>query len=414
MNTDKLELKKLYIPRIAKGEISIRRGAQLIGIAPLNVWKLKNKYLEKGDRAFIHGNTGRRPHNKRIDDDKIISFYRENFNGAPFAVVRDVYAKDISPISYSTVFRTLSNAGVMSPRAHKPVREKKKHLPRKERPNEGDLIQIDGSKHEWLIGQKKTCIHGAIDDATHKITALYMCENECLLGYYELLRQTAERMGGFPRAIYSDRSSCFFITKQSLDKVSIKEQLAGMRETRTQWQEVCEMLNIELIAALSPEAKGRIERLWETLQGRLPWLFKYLGINTIQGANEFLRGFVDSFNAQFSVDAVDPAKHWQRAPQSLDLDFIMSVRNVKHTQADGSFVYHGYKFGVVAARSACIEFTLCLNARYGIKAYRGGKYYPVELREELGDVVGDRLSIVEKSLIEEYLLSDTHERRAKV
>ena len=407
-----VELKIKYIPMCAAGLISTAECSRKIGITDRSVRRLKARFNACGYAVFVHGNTGK-TRAKKYDFAKIARDYKL-FEGTPFGAFRDDCEDFLgySP-SYTTVYKALSAAGIVSPRARLPVREKKKHLPRKERPCEGDLVQIDGSKHEWFIGKEKTCIHGGIDDATHKITALYMCVNECKLGYNELLRQTSERFGGFPRALYSDKSTCFFNIKDSLEKVSIQEQLAGMREKPTEWQKMALELKIDLIAALSPEAKGRIERLWETLQGRLPYVFRYLGIDTIPAANAFLKTFVDDYNARFAVPAADSAKHWLAAP-AVDLDFLMSVKSEKKTRADGSFVYHGYLFRLIAPRASCVDFTLCLNERYGLRAFMGGKYYPVELCEPLCDVVGDVMPYVEKELIRAYLLSDTHDNRAVV
>lgn len=183
-----------YIPQYVAGKISNSECAELIGIKRQSVCRLGRRYAEYGDAVFVHGNTGRTPKNKKYDKSIILDFYHKSFEGSPFAVASEYCP--CSP-SYSTVYKTLSGAGVVSPKSHIPVREKKKHLPRKERPCEGELVQLDASLHEWFIGKNKTTIHGGIDDATHKITALYMCENECLLGYNEILRQTCERFGGY-------------------------------------------------------------------------------------------------------------------------------------------------------------------------------------------------------------------------
>lgn len=299
----------------------------------------------------------------------------------------------------------------MSPRARVPVREKKRHLPRDERPNEGDLIQIDASRHDWFMNGHKVTLHGAIDDATHKIVALYFCANECLLGYYQLLCQIFMRTGGrLPRAVYSDRSACFFVNRGA----TLEEQLAGAEKSETQWQKTCRELQIELIAAYSPQAKGRIERLWQTLQGRLPYIFRFLHIDTIEKANAFLAGFIDGFNARFAVEAQDLALHWKNPPAASDFDFLFSVRAEKKTRANGSFIYHGYKFNLLAARAACVSFTLCLSESYGLRAYMGGKYYGVELAEPITDCVGDSMPIVEKELLYRYIYADSHSGRASI
>ena len=121
------------------------------------------------------------------------------FKGTPFGSFRDDWEDYLgyNP-SHSTVYNALSTSGFVFPRAHIPVREKKKHLPRSERPNEGDLIQIDASRHDWFMNGQEIALHEAIDDATHKIVGLYFCANECLLGYYQLLTQVMCSTGGFP------------------------------------------------------------------------------------------------------------------------------------------------------------------------------------------------------------------------
>ena len=388
-----LQAKKIrYIPMCARGEISSAECARLVGIETRSVRRLKARYSVYGDSVFIHGNAGRVSPNKKYDYDKIAADY-SLFGGTPFASFRDDCADylhyDRVP-SYTTVCNALSAAGIVSPRARIPVRERKKHLPRKERPNEGDMIQIDGSRHDWLMNGRKITLHGAIDDATHKVVALYFCENECLLGYYQLLWQIFKRTGGMlPRAIYSDRSSCFFVNRGA----TLEEQLAGAERAETQWQKTCKELGIELIAAYSPQAKGRIERLWQTLQGRLPFILRFLKIDR---ANAFLSDFIDGFNARFAVPPQDSALHWKAPPHCADFDFLFSVRTEKKTRASGSFVYHGYQFNLLSARSSCVRFTLCLSENYGLRAYRNGRYYDVELAEPMCDCVGDSMPAVEK------------------
>lgn len=233
LRTNELQKRKMvYIPQCAAGVLSVRKCAKLIGIAPYSVSRLKARYRQFGAAIFIHGNTGRAPKNKKYDSAKIAADYA-NFTGSPFAAFRDDCEVFLgySP-SYSTVYNALSGAGIMSPRARVPVREKKKHLPRDERPNEGDLIQIDGCSHDWFMNGHKITLHGAIDDATHKVVALYFCANECLLGYYQLLFQIFTRTGGrLPRAIYSDRSACFFVNRGA----TLEEQLAGAEIKNIEW-----------------------------------------------------------------------------------------------------------------------------------------------------------------------------------
>ena len=175
----------------------------------MSVWRLKERYLKTWRNSFYTWKHRAHPKNKRFDYKKIVSDYKL-FKGTPFGSFRDD-CKDYRGYnpSHSTVYNALSTSGFVSPRAYIPVREKR-HLPRLERPNEGDLIQIDASCHDWFMNGQEIALHEAIDDATHKIVGLYFCANECLLGYYQLLTQVMCSTGGLPSAIYSDRDSYRF------------------------------------------------------------------------------------------------------------------------------------------------------------------------------------------------------------
>ena len=171
MNENLQKLKIKVIPMLARGELTQRKAAEIIGIRQISVWRLKERYLKYGEAAFIHGNTGRTSQNKKFNYGKIADDYKL-FNDAPFGAFRDNCEGFLgySP-SYTTVYNALSTSGsgIFSPRAHIPVREKKKHLPRSERPNEGDLIQIDASQHAWFLHGQKVRFHGAIDDTPTKL-----------------------------------------------------------------------------------------------------------------------------------------------------------------------------------------------------------------------------------------------------
>lgn len=414
MNEAMRQKKALYIPQFVAGKITNKQCAALIGISTVSVSRIKKRYLLKGDGAFIHGHTGKPSHNRKFsakDKNNIVDLYKKYFPYAPFEVFLETLQTDFKKnISYTSVYTILDNAGMMSPKAHKPIKEKKKHLPRPERPHEGELVQLDGCKHDWFMNGHYTCIHGCIDDATHKATSLYMMENECLMGYQQNIRQTYELTGGFPEAAYTDRSEIFFVTKESLNKITIEEQLQGYEKRQTQWQKMCKELNVKTIAALSPQAKGRIERLWETLQGRLPYLFRYYGIDTIEKANDFLREYLPRFNALFSVEARESVKRWHRK-QIDDVELLFSVKSEHTAKANGTFVYHGEKFRVNLPFK---KFTLCVSPTIGVKAFYNGRYYDVELAEPLQDTISDSMPIVEKELIRRYFYRDGHSNLAEV
>lgn len=416
MNAERLALKKQYMPLCAKAQMSLRACAKKIGVSPQAVCKMKKAYILRGESSFVHGNKGKAPPNKRIDSKAVAAWYGENFPRAPFACAHRAYCEEAEKISYTAFSCALKKEGIVSPKARLPVREKKKHLPRKERAQEGELVQIDGSKHDWLMNGQKTVIHGAIDDATHKVLALYMSENECLLGYNEMLRQIVLKFG-IPRELYSDRSSIFFVTKTALGKASEEEQLKGYEQAQTQWQKSCAELGISLIAAYSPEAKGRIERLWQTLQANLPFIFRFKKIDTIAKANAYLSTFVDSFNERFAV-APQSAESAFRKPTEEEkkrLDFVLAVKKEVRTDRRGQFVYRGEKFRLIAPRACCVKAVFVLSEKDGVYALdASGERRQVELAEPICDCAGDAMSNVEKDLIRRCFERDTHSRACKI
>lgn len=400
--------KAYFIPLCCQGKLSIRKCAAVLGIAPVNVWKLKNKYLEIGEAAFVNGHRGLQYQTKKYPDElrsQIVRLYLDFWKDAPFATFQEAllnYHK--IKISYNALRLILYAAGIKPPRSWS-TKEKLEHKPRDERARSGELVQMDGSCHDWFMDGNYETIHGGIDDATHKITGLYMCLNECRLGYNEVLRQTWTRFG-VPQAYYIDRHSSFVVSERKKGR-TLTERIELSKNEKTHFIDLCSELNIEVILALSAQGKGRIERLWQTLQGKLPFIFRFLKIRDIDRANAFLSSWVDSFNERFAVRARDELPAWREVPRGFDLDYKLSLKFSCRTDSLGYFVFHDCDFRLAAPLRAYKHFELCLSEQFGLRAYMGGSYYPVELAEPfLQDVRGDKMPKVEKDLIKRYLLSD--------
>lgn len=160
----------------------------------------------------------------------------------------------------------LKNAGVKSPLKKKGSKRTNR---RKRKPHPGQMIQVDATPYEWFGGNVKYALHGAIDDATGEIVGLYMTQNECLFGYFEMMRQCCLDFG-VPQSVYSDRHTIFLSPKAC--KLSVEEMINGKTVNLTQFGRAMHELGVDMIYAHSPQAKGRVERLWSTLQSRLPIL----------------------------------------------------------------------------------------------------------------------------------------------
>ena len=397
--------KSIYIPLCCRGEITNLQAAQKIGIAPRNVLKLKNRYKQIGDAAFKRPSHPGYHRKYNTDFEKlIINLYHKYYEGAPFAAfwrgLRDI--ENIS-IPLPSLRKIMKRNGVSGREyRHKVI---VKHESRVERPSTGELLQMDASKHDWFLNGTYTNLHGAIDDATHTVTGLYFCDNECRLGYNEVLKQTFQNYG-IMEAVYIDRHSSFVSTPRHK---TLEERLQYEKASKTHFNDLCNKLNIEVILALSAEGKGRIERLWGTLQDNLPYIFRRLGISDNQRANEFLKDWLPKFNAEFAIKARSPISRWHKLPPHFNIDYHLSIKVQKKTDSYGVFLFHDHYFELNCPRRCHVKFTLCLSESFGLKGFYEGKFYPVSLCDVLsGSSSSYSMPMVEQDLIARYLLNDLH------
>ena len=400
--------KAYFIPLCCAGKISERKCAELLGMHYVSVHDLKKRYKALGPSVFVNGHKGLQYQKKKYSDEfraEIVRLYTTFWTDAPFATFHENLEKYHGiALPYTALRNILLAAGFKPPRSWS-TKEKAEHKPRDERAREGELVQMDGSCHDWFMNGQYETIHGAIDDATHKITGLYMCLNECRMGYNEVLRQTWTRYG-VPAAYYIDRHSSF-VRNQRKKGRTLTERVALSKDESTHFVDLCADLNIEVILALSAQGKGRIERLWQTLQGKLPYIFRFLHINSVTAANEFLTAWVDSFNERFSIPARSNEKAWRPVPDWFSIEYRLSLKFSCHTDSLGFFTFHECDFRLVAPLRAHKDFELCLSEQFGVRAFMDGKWFPVELVEDcIQDVRGDRMPKVEKDLIARYLLGD--------
>ena len=397
--------KSIYIPKCCRGEISNFEAAQKIGIAKVNVLKLKKRYREKGDLAFVRANKGHKPYNLKYDktfEERIIYLHDTYYPDTPYRAFWRCL-RDIEKISipYNSLRNICKRRGIKSCKEYK-THKKPKHESRLERPCSGELVQLDASKHDWFMNGTYTNLHGAIDDARHIVTGLYFCDNECRLGYNEVLRQTFQNYG-IMQAVYIDRHSSFVTTPKHK---TLEERLEYEKNSDTHFNDICRRLKVEVILALSAEAKGRIERLWGTLQDNLPYIFRRLGICDNQSANEFLKDFLPRFNSEFQVPSRSQFTKWRKVPHSVNLDFLLSIRVPRRTDSYGVFLFHDHYFELQAPRKAHVHFILCMSEQFGIKAFMNNRFYDVQLCDVLSDTITHTMPEVEKDLISRYLLSD--------
>ena len=276
------------------------------------------------------------------------------------------------------------------------------------------MLQADGTPFDWFGNGEKYSLHGFIDDATGKVTGLYMCKNECLLGYLEVLRQTLEDYG-IPISLYPDKYSVFFPPKKVNDHITIEEQLNGREKGITQFGRIVEELGITMFAASSPQAKGRIERLWETLQSRLVTEFRIHKITTIEQANEFLITYIKKYNSQFAIESQNKQSMFLKLPKKYNLDELLCVRFERTIDNAGVFSINNSKFQIMDKNlPPKTKVQVYLSKKIGMRVKSNNKIYDVQPLEVISKDKIDKNSLdlhlwlpdVVVELINEYYLKD--------
>lgn len=398
-----------------KGQCTVKQVATALGISERRVKQIKKEVKENGIKSIQHGNRGRKPKNTISDEtkSKILELrHSYEYEISNFKHFQELLSeRENINISYSALYKILRQAGIKSPKKH---RKTKLHHRRKRKDAEGMMLQADGTPFDWFENGEKYSLHGFIDDATGKITGLYMCKNECLLGYLEVLRQTLENYG-IPISLYPDKYSVFFPPKKVDDHITIEEQLNGRQKGITQFGRIVEELGIEMFAASSPQAKGRIERLWETLQSRLVTEFRINHITTMEQANEFLKSYIEKYNSRFSVRASDSKSVFLKLPKRYNLDELLCVKFERVIDNAGVFSLNNSKFQVLdKSLPPKTKIQIYLSQKIGMIVKSNNKTYDVEPLEMISKDKIDKDSLdyhlwlpnVVIELINEYYLKD--------
>jgi transposase len=316
------EIHRMHVVRLTlEGRESVGRGAKLLGISPRQMKRLRRKMRERGDRGLAHGNRGKPARNKIASEKikKVIALARGRYQGLNDThLTEKLKEKEEINLSRPTVRGILRQAGIAAVKK----RGVKRHYKRRERKAQaGALVLWDGSPHHWF-GEKpgEWTLMAVIDDATGALLCGVFALEEDAQSYLICLRQMLLDKG-IPLAIYMDRHGIF---RRNDDHWTVEEQLAG-EQTPTQVGQALKALGIEPIFALSPQAKGRVERLFNTLQDRLVQELRLAGISTPEPATAFLNGsFKADFNARFAKPAKQSEAAWRPVPKGLDLDRICS------------------------------------------------------------------------------------------
>jgi transposase len=326
------ELQRLKVVESAvEGRVSVAEAAALLGVSERQVKRLKGKYDADDARWVHHGNRGREPGNAISSEvrDRVLELAGGKYAGFNDSHLQEKLTRNEGLVlSRASVRRILREAGMRSPQKRRPPKYRSR---RERRAQEGMLLQVDGSRHDWLEGRgPHLTLMGAVDDATNKVCAAhFQAEHEDSAGYLRLFRSQVETHG-IPWAIYRDRHG----TLQRNDKHwSLEEELSG-RQFPTQVGRALEELGIEAIVALSPQAKGRIERTWRTFQDRLTSELRLAQASTLEQAQAVLTLFLAEYNVRFGRRPKGQAAVWRKPDSRLDLNYIFSLRYERVVNGD--------------------------------------------------------------------------------
>ena len=329
------------------------RASKKLGISRRQIDRLIIIYKEKGKSGFVHGNRSRKPAStldKSISED-IILLYKNKYQGFNFTHFKEYLEEEENiKVSYKFIYNILTKEGILSPKARKKTKrefakqkllnEKKINLsmneeqintivnhelaledshPRGEKPKYfGEIIEEDGSIHLWF-GDKKTCLHLAIDKATSTIVGAYFDNQETLNGYYHVLYQILTNYG-IPYKFVTDNRTVFNYMSLNPDKRT------SDKDVLTQYGYACKQLGIDLKTTSVSQAKGLIERTNGTFQGRLVNELKINGISTIEEANKYLTEvFVPKFNKKFALDYKKFPSVFETSPSKEVINYTLAV-----------------------------------------------------------------------------------------
>ncbi len=374
---------------------SKERAALTLGCTLRHVNRMLAGYKESGKAYFTHGNKGRKPANTIKEETKtdIIQLYQKKYFNANFTHFTELLAKHenifISPSSVSNI---LEAEYILSPKVTRAKQKRvKKHLKdlkkvaktQKEadliqtnlvavedahsrRPRAayfGELLQMDATPYEWIPGSIWH-LHLAIDDASGRIVGGWFDTQETLNAYYQVFSQVLSDYG-IPYKFFTDRRTIFTYKKKSSPSLD--------EDTYTQFAYACHQLGVTLESSSIPQAKGRVERLNQTLQSRLPIEFRLAGISTIDEANEFLNSYIKEFNEKFSLPLNSIKSVFEKQPSHEKINLILATL-CERTVDTGHCLKHSNKYyRMLDQKGMQIHYRKGTKVMF-IQAFDGNKY----------------------------------------
>ena len=363
------EWKRLdVVRRLQRGALTVDEASRVLGLSERQVQRVGAAVKERGTDGVVHGNTGRAPPNRLSDTlrAKVVRLARKKYVGFNDEhLTEKLVEEEKLSVSRASVQRILRAAGIGPVRRRRPPKHRRR---RDRKPQAGLMILWDGSRHAWLEERgPMLCLMGAIDDATGDLLpGAHFVEQECAAGYLRVLEAIA-REKGLPLSAYMDQHSAL---KRNDDHWTLEEELRGEQDP-TQVGQALAALDIEVIYALSPQAKGRVERLWGTLQDRLTSELRLAGARTCAEANAVLERYRPDHNRRFAVEPREATPAW-RPLRKVDLRRVCSFCYSATVLNDNTVRLHGMVIDIPPGprgrsyAKARVEVRQYLNGSWGV------------------------------------------------
>ena len=435
--TMKEQKKYDLIKSVVDHDSNKNRAAKTLGCTLRTVNRLAAGYKAGGKAFFSHKNKGRKPVAALSDKlrQDILDLYNNKYYDASYEFFAELLAVDEGiHVSVSTIRNILMGEYILSPRANrKTVKRVKKELeakleepaskkkkaqiaaklvdiedahPRKPRcANFGEELQMDASEHEWF-GGAVTHLHAAVDDATGMVVGAYFDTQETLKGYYNVFSQIL-RTHGIPYK--------FRVDKRTVFEYKLTKSTDTDKDTYTQFAYACAQLGVDISTTSIPQGKARVERLFQTLQGRLPILFRLAGITTIEAANEFLTTHIGEFNTKFALDHNAIPSVFEKQPSNEKINLTLAVL-AGRTVDDGHAVKIDKKYFSTIGKDGAPVYLLKGTKGIVVKSFDGNMFFSVDgsvmALEEIPDRKAWSKEFSSKPQTKEkrppYIPSDTH------
>lgn len=337
------ELQRYHvISKAVEGRMTVLEVAESLNLSTRQVFRLKAKVMASGPEGVIHGNRGRQPVTTKPEGlkKKIRDLYRKVYKGFNITHFTEKLNEiEEIDISRETVRKHLREHNLIGEMRHAP-----KHRSRRERmPMVGMMLQHDTSEHDWLEGRgSEIKLIASIDDANNEVPYALFVEADGTLPNMEVMKQVI-RLKGIPMKFYVDGASY----NKTHRKGGIHYNLKGEYK-ETQIERALKELGVNLIIAGSPQAKGRIERLFGTFQDRLISEMRLKKISPREDANRFLhKEFLPDYNRRFTVTPAKKSSAYRKLPSGINLDSIFCIKKERTVQGDNTISYRGRVFQII-------------------------------------------------------------------